>query len=132
MRLRLRQPPRLRPLPLNQLAQTLARPQSRYTETLAHPQTHVATLATPGADSPAALCSVLVPAVTPHGEALDALQLADAVDGDDAAEDCAPGGDAPEAEVGFFDEVLEVHAVEGGDEGSGGEGEGEDGEAEVE
>ena len=75
---------------------------------------------------------MLVAAVAPHGESLHTLQLADPVDGDDATEDCAPGGDAPETEVRFLDEVLEVHAVEGGDEGACSEGEGEDGEAEVE
>lgn len=55
-----------------------------------------------------------------------------AVDEDDGAGDGAEGGDGAEAEVGFLDEVLEVHAVEGGGEGAGGEAEGVDGEFEVE
>ena len=60
------------------------------------------------------------------------MQLVQAVGEDDGAGDGAEDGDAAEAEVGLFDEVLEVHAVEGGGEGAGGEAERVDGEFEVE
>ena len=44
---------------------------------------------------------------------------------------CAAGY-ADEGEIGFFKEVLEIHAVETCEEGAGAETEGSDGEFEVE
>lgn len=66
-----------------------------------------------------------------HAHPLHSPQLLQPVHGDNGAEDRAPGADAPETNVGLFDEVLQVHAVEGGDEGAGRDGEGEDGEFQV-
>lgn len=132
LRLRLRNPPRKHPLPLNQIPQTLACPQSRHAHAI-RSSSKLPALAAPRANAPGALCRrALGAVVAPHAEALDAPQLVYAVDGDDEAEDGAPRGDAPETEIGFLNEVLEVHAVEGGDEGAGGEGKGEYGEAQVE
>jgi len=66
-----------------------------------------------------------------HADPLNLAQFLEAVGSDDDAEDGAPGADAEEAEVAFFDEVFQVHAVEGGDKGACCDGEGRDGEFEV-
>ena len=82
---------------------------------------------------PATAASGLLPALgAPHAEALDPAQPAETPDADAKAHEGAPGADAPEAEVGLLEEVLEVHAVEGCDEGAAAEAEGGDAELEVE
>lgn len=67
-----------------------------------------------------------------HAHALNLAEFLESICSDDEAKDGAPYADAVEAKVRLFDEVLEVHAVEGSDEGAGCDGEGEDGEFEVE
>lgn len=69
---------------------------------------------------------------SPHGDALDAAQLAEADGGGQEGEDGAPDADAPEAEVRLLDEVLQVHAVEGRDEGARRQADRPDREFEVE
>jgi hypothetical protein len=54
------------------------------------------------------------------------------IDSGNAADDRAPAADAVETPVGLFDEVFQVHAVEGCDKGAGCYCEGEDAEFEVE
>jgi len=63
---------------------------------------------------------------------LDFAKTSEAVREHDCGERYRHAGHAPESEVGFFEEVFEVHAVEGGDEGARAEAEGEDGEAQFE
>ncbi|KAI5294128.1 hypothetical protein KEM56_005912 [Ascosphaera pollenicola] len=70
--------------------------------------------------------------LAPHAHALDLAQLAEREPADERGGAEAEARDAREAEVGFLDEVLEVHAVEGGAEGAEGEAEGADAEFEVE
>lgn len=70
--------------------------------------------------------------LTIHTDALDAPQLLQSKDADQGGEGEAEGADAGEAEVGLFDEVLEVHAVEAGDEGARADAKGADAEFEVE
>lgn len=69
---------------------------------------------------------------TPHADALELAQLGEPVDGDDGGDGEAGDGDAAETEVGFFDEVLQVHAVQRREEGPCCEGECADAELEVE
>jgi hypothetical protein len=54
------------------------------------------------------------------------------IDSGNAADDGAPAADAVETPIGLFDEVFQVHAVEGCDEGAGRYCEGEDAEFEIE
>src|SRR5207249_4818668 len=74
----------------------------------------------------------IIATVAEHTDLLDLPQLVQAVDANDDGEREAPDRDADEAEMRFLDEVLEVHAVEGGYEGAGTHAEGPDGEFEVE
>lgn len=130
--LRLGQPPRQRPLPHHHLPQIL--PLLRYPtqiRNLTPPQTsHIPTA--PRTQSPASSTNHTPRPMTIHAYALDLAQFLQSVRSDEEAENGAPAADAVEAEVGLFDEVLQVHAVEGGDEGAGCDGEGEDGEFEIE
>lgn len=69
---------------------------------------------------------------TPHPDALELAELVESVDADDCG-DCEAGhGDTAKTKVGFFDEVLQVHSVEAGVEGSGGQTECTDAELEIE
>lgn len=67
-----------------------------------------------------------------HADSLDLAQSEQTVYRDNRTKDGAPGADAVETVIGFFNKVLQVHTVEGGDEGAGCDREGEDGEFEVE
>ena len=64
--------------------------------------------------------------VAPHADALHAAQLREAPHAHADAEHRAPGRDAREADVGFLEEVFQVHAVQRCDEGAGAEAERED------
>lgn len=70
--------------------------------------------------------------LAPDADALDFAEFGQAVGADEGGQEEGEAGDADEAEVGFFEEVLEVHAVEAGDEGAAADAEGADGEFEVE
>jgi hypothetical protein len=63
---------------------------------------------------------------------LHAAQARQAVGQDHGAGRGAHERERAEAKVGLLEEVLEVHAVERGDEGAGGEAEGPDAEAQLE
>lgn len=76
--------------------------------------------------APALLPHILDAVVTPHADALHAAQLREAPRAHANAKYRAPGRDAREADVGFLDEVFQVHAVQRCDEGAGAEAEGED------
>lgn len=70
--------------------------------------------------------------MAPHTHSLDLAEFSEPIDRDHETKDGAPGRDTPKTEIRFFDEVLEIHAVEGSNEGAGCDREGEDGEFEVE
>lgn len=74
----------------------------------------------------------LITSTPPHTNPLHPPQNLQPPHQRDGRKNSARHADAPEPEIGFFDEVFQVHAVEGGDECSGSEAEGHDGEAEFE
>lgn len=75
------------------------------------------------------LAGVLVTA--PHAHALHFSQPLDAYcDGDDRR-DCADRGNTAEAEIRLLDKVLQVHAIQSSNEGTGCEAKSPDGEAKI-
>ena len=71
-------------------------------------------------------------ALAPHADTLYLAQAAQTPYGRSDCQDSAEAGNAEEAVVGLFDEVLEVHTVEGGNEHADRGAECEDRELEVE
>lgn len=81
--------------------------------------------------SPTAL-TPLLPTLSPHTNSLDLSQLRKSIRTNHACENHRPYSDADKAEIGLFDKVFQVHAIEGGDEGPGPDAKSADAEFEVE
>ena len=68
---------------------------------------------------------------TPHSNALEFAELGESIDADNSRDCETSDGDTAEPEVGFFDEVFQVHSVETGVKGACGKAEGSDAEFKI-
>lgn len=76
--------------------------------------------------------TVVAAVLPPHADPLNPAKFAKSITAYDSGEDERKSADTDEAKIGFFDKVLEIHAVETGDKGTRANSECADAEFQIE